>query len=105
MRFGPFDFNVQTRKLKRDEREIPLDERSAALLKLLVENRDRSVSKDEILRCVGPASGFPDDRVFHRIWVLRRLLGEYASDGNYIVTVPKQGYRFIAGDHDRLLAS
>ncbi|MBV8602909.1 MAG: winged helix-turn-helix domain-containing protein [Candidatus Eremiobacteraeota bacterium] len=96
MRFGPFYFNVETQQLKRGENDVPLDERSAALLKLLVQNRDRSVSKDEILDCVGKASGFPDDRVFHRIWVLRRLLGEYASDGNYIVTVPKQGYRFIA---------
>ena len=98
LRFGPFAFDCTSQRLFRREREVNLGRAASALLALLVNNRHRPVSKDEILACIGETDGFADQRVFNTIWTLRRYLGEYASDRGYIVTVPKMGYQFMLGD-------
>lgn len=67
-----------------------------AILKLLIDNRHRVVSIEEILGVLGPGPGNPRDRVFHQIWRLRRSLGEGARDR--VATVAGYGYQFIDDD-------
>ena len=49
LRFGTFTLDVAQRRLWEDDREIRLAPKAFELLKLLIENRPKALSKDEII--------------------------------------------------------
>ena len=65
-------------------------------LVLLIANRDRVVTKDELLRSVWPDVEVEEGNLTQQIFLLRKALGESAQQPRYIVTVPGHGYRFTA---------
>jgi eukaryotic-like serine/threonine-protein kinase len=65
-------------------------------LVLLVENRDRVVTKDELLGAVWPDVIVEEGNLTQQIFLIRRALGDTAQQPRYIVTVPGHGYRFMA---------
>jgi len=62
-------------------------------LTALVANHGRLLRKEELLRMVWPDSIVEENNLDHSISHLRKALGD---TGQYIETVPRQGYRFIA---------
>src|SRR5213594_2038130 len=78
------------------EQRLQLTPKAFAVLRYLLDHPDRVVTKDELLR-----EGWPDTVVSE--WVLttcirqiRKALGEEAGAPQYIATVHRRGYRFIA---------
>ena len=69
---------------------------------MLIENRERVLSKDELLNQVWGDTIVEEGGLTRNISVLRKALGEKPEDHQYIVTVPARGYRFVAEvrDHD-----
>ena len=65
-------------------------------LVVLIANRDRVVTKDELLRSVWPDVEVEEGNLTQQIFLLRKALGENAQQPRYIVTVPGHGYRFTA---------
>ena len=65
--------------------------RAFDLLMVLIDRRDRVVSKDELLDIVWPNVTVEEGNLQVQVAALRRLLGAEA-----IATVPGQGYRFVA---------
>lgn len=66
------------------------------LLQLLVENSGHLFEKDELMKAVWPDSFVEEGNLTRNISTLRAALGENADEHQYIETVPKRGYRFVA---------
>jgi TolB-like protein/Flp pilus assembly protein TadD len=65
-------------------------------LRTLVENAGRLVTKQELLDTVWPDATVEENNLNHNVSVLRKALGEKASGRQFIETVPRVGYRFVA---------
>lgn len=94
--FGPFALDVADRSLKRQGAPIPLTPKTFDLLVTLVENAGRLVEKDVLLQRVWPDVAVEEGNLTKGVFSLRQLL-EDEGGSRYIETVPKRGYRFVAG--------
>jgi Tol biopolymer transport system component/DNA-binding winged helix-turn-helix (wHTH) protein len=97
--FGPFVADPVKRTLCRQDRFVPITEKTFQVLVVLLRHRDRVVSKDELLSLVWPDTVVQENNLVRQISSLRRALGQRADQHDYIVTIPGQGYRFVATVH------
>ncbi len=82
--------------MTRDGRMRPLPPKVFDTLLVLVENSGRVVSKEELMRSLWPDTFVEESNLTQNISQLRRALGEGAAGAQYIETIPKRGYRFVA---------
>lgn len=101
--FGPFHVDLATRQLAGEGRPIPLTPKVFQTLEILLRNRDRIVSKKELLNTIWPQSHVEEANLTQNISVLRRALGEANSATKFIATFPRQGYRFIGAVEEETL--
>ena len=95
-RFADFRLEVAKRRLiGPDATVVPLSGRAYDVLAHLVENRDRVVGKDELIKAVWPHSIVEENNLNQAISVVRRALGDSRDSPRFIVTVAGRGYRFI----------
>ena len=94
--FGPFRLNQQQRLLLRDGDVVPLTPKAVDLLLVLVENSGHVLGKEELMKQVWPDSFVEEANLSHHVFTLRKALGE-DGEGRYIETIPRRGYRFVAG--------
>lgn len=94
-RFGPFQLDVEERRLLRDGELVSLRAKIFDTLCVLVENQGRLLPKQELIQRLWPDSIVEENNLDHNISHLRRALEESATD-KYIETVPRRGYRFVA---------
>jgi DNA-binding winged helix-turn-helix (wHTH) protein/TolB-like protein len=98
VRFGLFDFNLDTGELFREGRVVRLQTQPAKLLAVLISAKGELVTR-EVLRDTLWADGtFVDfDRALNfTVGQVRTTLGDSADSPTFIRTVPKRGYQFIA---------
>jgi TolB-like protein/DNA-binding winged helix-turn-helix (wHTH) protein/Tfp pilus assembly protein PilF len=94
--FGPFRLDAAERSLVRDGRAIPLTPKAFDTLLLLVENSGHLLSKDELMKRVWRDTFVEEVNLAQNISAIRRALDAGNGTTQYIETVPKGGYRFIA---------
>ena len=94
--FGPFSADPLKRLLFRNGEPVPLPPKVFETLLVLVENRHRVLTKDELLSRVWSDTIVEEGGLTKNISLLRKVLGEKPSTHRYIVTVPSRGYRFVA---------
>jgi Tol biopolymer transport system component/DNA-binding winged helix-turn-helix (wHTH) protein len=94
--FDRFTLLREMRLLVSDGTPVPLMSKAFDTLVLLVENRDRVVTKDELLSAVWPDVIVEEGNLTQQIFLIRKALGDAAQQPRYIVTVPGHGYRFTA---------
>ena len=94
--FGGFTVLTEMRLLVAAGTPVPLTSKAFDTLVVLIENRDRVVTKDELLRSIWPDVEVEEGNLTQQIFLLRKALGETAQQPRYIVTVPGHGYRFTA---------
>ena len=94
--FGPFRFDVVDKTLSRDGQEIRLPPRALMILDHLLERPNRVVHKQDLLDLVWKDSFVGESSLTEAIGVLRQALGDTASGAEYIQTVHRRGYRFVA---------
>jgi len=97
--FGPFVIDPVKRTLSREDRSVPITAKTFDVLVVLLERHDRIVSKDELLNHVWPDTAVQENNLVRQISSLRRALGQRPDQHDYIVTIPGQGYRFVATVH------
>jgi len=90
-RIGEARLRPQQRSLLVGGKDSRIGARAFDLLLALVENRDRTVTKNELLDRVWPGVVVEENNLQVHISSLRKLLGPRA-----IATVPGRGYRFTA---------
>jgi DNA-binding winged helix-turn-helix (wHTH) protein/tetratricopeptide (TPR) repeat protein len=94
--FGPFLLDTRERRLLRDGEVVPLTLKAFDLLQVLVENQGHLLHKEELLKRVWPDAVVEENNLTVTISALRKALGEGPTDRQYIETVPRRGYRFVA---------
>lgn len=92
--FGPFRLDMQRYLLIRSGEPIQLSPKAFKTLMVLIENRERVVSKDELLQAIWPDAHVEESNLAQNIFVIRKVLAE-GDNGRYIVTIPGTGYRFV----------
>ncbi|MGH8187332.1 MAG: winged helix-turn-helix domain-containing tetratricopeptide repeat protein, partial [Steroidobacteraceae bacterium] len=94
--FGHFEVDLAAVELRSDGKAVSLEPQVFALLALLVENRERLVSKDEIIEKVWDGRVVSDAAVASRVKSARQALGDDGKSQQFIRTIHGQGYRFVA---------
>jgi DNA-binding winged helix-turn-helix (wHTH) protein/TolB-like protein len=97
-RFGPFEFDVATRELRREGLLVRLQSQPARVLACLIERAGEVVSRDHLRKAVWGDETFVD---FERglnfcISQIRSALKDDSAEPAFIRTIPKSGYQFIA---------
>ncbi len=95
--FGPFRLDAQKRLLFRGGEIVPLKPKAFDTLLALVEEHDRVLEKDELMRRIWPDTVVEEGNLTFNISNLRKALGDDPQLHRYIVTIPGKGYRFVAG--------
>ena len=95
---GPLRLDPNAHEATLDGQPLPLTLKEFQLLQLLMENRDRALSRTELLRLVWGTDYCGETRTLDmHIGTLRHKLGDGAEDSRFIKTVRGVGYRFIGG--------
>ena len=96
LRFGPFTLDLDQRRLLSSGRDLPLTPKAFELLRLLIEQRPRAISKDEIIQTVWKDTFVTENNVATTIRDLRDMLEDDARTPRYIRTSYAYGYAFVA---------
>jgi TolB-like protein len=94
--FGAYELNLAAFELRAGGRVCKLEPQVFALLALLVENRERLVSRDEIIEKVWDGRVVSDATVDSRVKSARQALGDDGKSQRFIKTIHSQGFRFVA---------
>ncbi len=94
--FGTFRLDLRNECVWCGEEQLTLTPRPFAVLRYLVENPQRLVTHDELLEALWPETYVQPQVLRTYILELRKLLGDDPHDPQYIATIPKRGYRFLA---------
>jgi DNA-binding winged helix-turn-helix (wHTH) protein/TolB-like protein len=97
-RFGLFEFDLDTRELRREGVLLRLQSQPAQVLSYLVEHAGQTVTREELINQVWGGETHVDfDRGLNFcIGQIRSALGDDSVSPRYIRTLPKRGYQFIA---------
>lgn len=91
--FGPFVFDAARALLTRDGEPLPLGHRAATLLAVLLEADGETVGRDTLLERAWPSAVVEEANLTVQMAALRRALGQSDDGGDWILTVPRVGYR------------
>jgi DNA-binding winged helix-turn-helix (wHTH) protein/TolB-like protein/Tfp pilus assembly protein PilF len=94
--FGRFRLKPDERLLLRGEDFVPLTPKAFDILLTLLENEGRLVPKDDLMKKVWPDTFVEEGNLTQNVSLLRKALGESATGPQFIETVPRRGYRFVA---------
>lgn len=93
--FDRFELDLATLELRVDGETVDLEPQVFALLVFLVENGERSVSKDEIIEKVWDGRVVTDASVASGVKSARNALGDDGKSQRLIKTIHGHGYRFV----------
>jgi Tol biopolymer transport system component/DNA-binding winged helix-turn-helix (wHTH) protein len=94
--FGNFTLDLEKRHLLRDGEPVPLTPKAFDTLALLVRRSGHVVGKDELLEEIWADAFVEESTIAQNVFTLRKALGQNHTENQFIETVPKHGYRFIA---------
>jgi DNA-binding winged helix-turn-helix (wHTH) protein/TolB-like protein/Tfp pilus assembly protein PilF len=87
---------VRRQLLDPDGAPVPLMPKAVETLAYLVLHAGQTVTKEELLRAAWPNAVVEENNLTQNISALRRAFGEKLGEHRFIVTIPGQGYRFVA---------
>jgi len=94
--FDEFRLEPAERVLLRNGEPVQLTPKSFETLLLLVRNHNRLVEKTKLLAEVWPDTFVEEKTLAQNIFMLRKALAADGEGRQYIRTVPRYGYRFVA---------
>jgi DNA-binding winged helix-turn-helix (wHTH) protein/tetratricopeptide (TPR) repeat protein len=94
--FDGFRADPVRRRLSRGGDVVALTPKAFTILIALLEKRGQVVDKEDLLQQVWPDTFVTEANLTQNISSLRKALGERANDPRYVITVPGQGYSFVA---------
>ena len=103
--FEAYALDTGTRELKRGGEPIALEPQVFDLLVYLIENRDRVVSKDDLIASVWQGRVVSDSTLTSRINAARKAVGDSGEHQNLIRTIARKGIRFVGALRDSIPAA
>ena len=94
--FGPFRLDVEECLLLREGQPVPLKPKAFETLTVLVQNSGHMLEKEALMRCLWPDSFVEEANLTVNVSQVRKALAQNGDVDQYIETVPKRGYRFVA---------
>ena len=94
--FGPFTVDTGSYRLLRGDAVVQVSPKIIDLLLYLVARPSALVTKDELFRALWPDVAVTDNALTQAVSELRQALGDDPSSPQYVQTVARRGYRFIA---------
>jgi TolB-like protein len=93
--FGDYEIDVERRELRRAKIAVHVEPQVFDLLVYLVQNRDRVVSKDDIIASVWRGRIVSESTLTSRINAARTAVGDSGKNQKLIRTVARKGFRFV----------
>jgi TolB-like protein len=93
--FGKFLLDTGTRELRRDDKLVSVEPKVFDLLSHLIVNRERVVSKDDLIAAVWRGRIVSESAMTTCINAARISIGDSGDTQRLIKTVPRRGIRFI----------
>lgn len=93
--FGPFVLDPARGGLLRDGRSVPVNHKGMRLLHALLQTPGKAVDKATLMDAAWPGMAVEESNLSVQIAALRKLLGGSHDGREWIVTVPRVGYRFV----------
>jgi TolB-like protein len=97
--FGDYEIDVERRELRRAETPVHVEPQVFDLLVYLVQNRDRVVSKEDLIASVWGGRIVSDSTLTSRINAARNAVGDSGEDKKLIRTIARKGFRFVGAVH------
>jgi len=95
LQFEDCELDTGRFELRRGGAPVAVEPQVFDLLRLLVENRDRIVTKDELFETVWAGRIVSDATLNSRINAARKAIGDNGTDQRLIRTAPRRGFRFV----------
>ena len=100
-RFEDYVLDTERRELRRAGAQLAIEPQVFDLLEFLVRNRDRVVSKDDLLASVWGGRIVSESTLASRINAARRAIGDTGEEQRLIRTIIGKGIRFVGEVHER----
>jgi adenylate cyclase len=94
-RFGEFEIDLGRHELRRGGQAVRIEPQVFDLLLFLIRNRDRVVSKDELIDAIWQGRVISEAALSTCISAARRAVGDSGESQRLIRTLPKRGFRFV----------
>jgi tetratricopeptide (TPR) repeat protein/DNA-binding winged helix-turn-helix (wHTH) protein len=95
-RFGDVEVDTSQGCVRRGGKELHLRQQTFQVMIYLLQNRERTVTKDELLESIWKETAVTDDALVQCVMDIRRVIGDDSRRPHFIKTLPKVGYRFIS---------
>jgi TolB-like protein len=99
--FADHVLDIERRELRRGDAAIAVEPQVFDLLVYLVENRDRVVSKDDLIDAVWGGRIVSESTLTSRINAVRRAVGDSGADQLLVRTIARKGVRFVGAVRTR----
>lgn len=105
--FQSFQLDTVNHILLRGDERLPLTPKAFDVLRYLVERAGRLVTQEELLEALWPETYVNQEVLRKYILEIRKVLGDKADKPEFVETVTKRGYRFVATvtDNDTLTST
>ncbi len=93
--FEDYAFDTDRRELHRGADVVPIAPQVFDLLDYLIRNRERVVSKDDLISAIWNGRSVSDAALTTRLNVARSAIGDTGEEQRLIKTLPRKGFRFV----------
>lgn len=94
--FNGFRLEEAQLRLLYNDQPVPLKPKILDLLLFLIQKRGQLIAKNELMKEVWPDAIVEENNITVSMSILRKILGEGRDNRQFIETVPRRGYRFVA---------
>jgi TolB-like protein len=102
--FEDYALDTARRELRRGTDVVSVSPQVFDLLDYLIRNRERVVSKDDLIAAIWNGRIISETALTTRVYVARSVIGDSGEDQHLIKTLPRKGFRFVGEvreDHRR----
>jgi len=96
MRIGQADIDFDALTIHSPAGQFTMESKVMRVLEVLVGNENQVLTRSDLIEAVWGVEYGGDERLSRAISLLRKALGDSRGKAEYIETIPRRGYRFIA---------
>src|SRR5262245_23571238 len=93
--FEEYAFDTDRRELHRGADAVSITPQVFDLLNYLIRNRERLVSKDDLIKAIWNGRSVSDAALTTRLNAARGAIGDSGEEQRFIKTLPRKGFRFV----------